>query len=107
MVSENQVKVIDQQEAIESHLSGDDFMLNASQMEFMFRIHNQAERAYQTQDLQFFRDLVLTDNWQQLFLDMGWDQAWDCYEVMIGECDDCESALNDVYVVASLHRTIS
>ena len=69
--------------------SHDDFRLNASQMEFMLRIHNAAEKADHEENDQFFIDLADSPDWQSLFPDFGWDQAWDRYEIMLGECDDC------------------
>lgn len=84
MATERQIDIHNERDEI------DDFMLNASQMEFMFRIHNQAESAYQAENWAFFDDVIQTEDWQSLFIDMSWDQAWDCYEIMIGECKDCE-----------------
>lgn len=63
-----------------------DFNLNAAQMEFMLRIHNAAETADAADDFEFFRQLVKSDEWQQLFPDFGWDQAWDRYEIMLTVC---------------------
>ena len=66
-----------------------DFTLTAAQMEFMLRTHNAAEKADTEDDFEFFHQLVKGEEWKQLFPDFGWDQAWDRYEIMIGQCEDC------------------
>jgi hypothetical protein len=66
----------------------EDFALNAAQMEYMLRIHNAAEKADAEGNDRFFHELVETEEWKSLF-QFGWDQAWDRYEIMIGQCEDC------------------
>ena len=61
----------------------DDFRLSATQMEFMLRIHNAAEKADHEQNDQFFIGLIASQDWQSLFPDVGWDQTWDRYETLI------------------------
>lgn len=67
----------------------DDFILNAAQMQFMINAHNAAEAAYATEDWAIIDEITASDEWQRLFGDMSWDQAYDRYEIMMGFCEDC------------------
>jgi hypothetical protein len=67
----------------------DEFSLNAAQMEFMLRIHNAAEAADTSEDYDFFDAIVSSQEWKNLFGEMSWDQVWDRYEIMVGDCQDC------------------
>lgn len=69
--------------------AGEDFTLNAAQMEFMINVDLAAERADQADDYAFFDELVESEKWEALFGTMSWDQAYDRYEIMIGRCVDC------------------
>lgn len=59
----------------------DDFTLNAEQMAFMDSIEAAAEVADKEDDYAFFDALVASQEWRALFGAMGWDQAYDRWEM--------------------------
>jgi len=65
----------------------DDFSLNAAPMVFMVNHENVIEQAYAAHDMAFLGQLAESDEYKELFGDMGWDQAYDRYECMSGKCD--------------------
>lgn len=60
----------------------DDFGLTTEQMVFMINIHPAAEKADKADNFAFFDTLVASDEWQSLFDNMSWDQAYDRYEIV-------------------------
>ena len=69
--------------------SDDDFTLNTAQMVFMININPAAEKADQEDNFSFFDDIIASAEWKNLFGEMSWDQAYDRYEIMLGQCNDC------------------
>ncbi|MGB1286856.1 MAG: hypothetical protein ACPG7F_10015 [Aggregatilineales bacterium] len=82
MVSQPIIKKDDEQKE-------DNFILDAAQMTFMLNIDAAAEQADKAGDYDFFDELVASTDWENLFGEMSWDQAYDRYEIMIGRCTDC------------------
>jgi hypothetical protein len=66
----------------------DDFSLDAAQMVFMMNHENAIEQAYAAHDMAYLRQLAASDEYKELFGGLSWDQAYDRYECMSGECDE-------------------
>lgn len=63
----------------------DDWTLDTSQMFFMMRHNNEIQEAYKHDDMQALRDLAATDEFQAIFHDMSFDEAYDRYECALEE----------------------
>jgi hypothetical protein len=73
---------IPQQTQQQTATSQDDWMLTPEQMLFMMQNHNVIERAFADDDLQFLRQFAVSEDFRTLFGDMGFDEAYDRYEMM-------------------------
>lgn len=63
----------------------DDWTLNTEQMLFMMAHNNEIETAFEVDDMQYFKTLVASDEYQSLFGEMSFDEAFDRYESMLEE----------------------
>ncbi len=61
------------------------WILNSEQMTFMLQHHNPVLTAYQTGDLDYLRVLAASPDYQRLFGEMSFDEAYDRYESMLAE----------------------
>lgn len=63
----------------------DNWELTPEQLNFMQSHHNDIEKAYHTDDDAFFAKIMSSSEFLKYFDGMGWDEAYDRYEVWVGK----------------------
>lgn len=66
------------------YAQSDDWSLTSAQVFFMLQNHNPIEIAFAEGDLNYLRDMVSSPEFQGIFGDMGFDEAYDRYEEFLG-----------------------
>lgn len=61
----------------------DGWELTSEQLDFMCVHHDQIEQAYEEDDNDFFENIMNSDDFRKCFDTMGWDEAYDRYEVWL------------------------
>jgi hypothetical protein len=69
---------------IEIQYSPSDWTLTSHQMHFLVQNHNAIEAAFAEGDLNFLREFASSSEFQSVFGDMGFDEAYDRYEEVRG-----------------------
>jgi len=79
--------VLSQQKHVKHKTEANEWTLNPRQMLFLMQNHNVLEKAYADNNLEFLRQFAESEDFKDLFGDMGFDEAYDRYETML-ETDD-------------------
>lgn len=79
--------VTQQQKEISQTTHTDEWTLTPSQMLFLMQNHNTIEAAFAADDLEFLHQFAASDEFIQLFGNMGFDEAYDRYETMLEDGD--------------------
>lgn len=66
-----------------SDSDADEWILDTNQMLFMMQHNNAIESAFRAEDMEYFRMLSASKEFQLLFVDMSFDEAFDRYECML------------------------
>ena len=66
------------------HTQSDDWSLTPAQALFMLQNHNPIEIAFAESNLNYLRELASSPEFQGIFGDMGFDEAYDRYEEFLG-----------------------
>jgi len=89
----NRLSATDQQRLLgelqrRADVAGDDWALQGDQLAFMVNHHDQIENAYASGDIEALRQIEASEEYQTLFGDMPWDEAYDRYEETWWSDDD-------------------
>lgn len=82
-IVERQLQSFASLQNFESDADDDDWTLNADQMVFMLQYHNAVETAFENDDMEFLDELEASEEFQAVFGDMSFDEAYDRYETML------------------------
>lgn len=75
--------ILNAKEVPDTPESIDGWKLNTEQLAFMQMHHKDIELAYETDDDTFFDQVVKRPDYVKFFGTMGWDEAYDRYEVWL------------------------
>lgn len=71
----------------ERRRNGDDWILSIEQLVFMFDRHYDIARAEKADDDAWFQQLMGSEEWRDVFGNMGFDEAYDRYECVRDGCE--------------------